>query len=350
MNKLVLSCLLAALLCIVHVAAFISPDAGFLHSERRHMAPYPDPLPKMRSRYVKQYFRGIDAFFADRFPLRASLLALSVGMHAVAGDNLNMDKCYAGKESWLFLGNSLDRCTDKLQGIASITEYNLERQAQAYEGRRDAANSLGAEFLLFIGPDKPRIYPEYLPPVISPAKRRFISPLLDALDKAGIKVYDPTARLIEEKPDGLLYYRTDTHWNARGAYVAFDGFREWAGLPELPPLSLVKAPAHAGDLIGSSGYADFPISAGDNFTLQWNVPPSLQQEDNLISNSGAASGKTVWIFGDSFAEALKPYIAATFKTVRFFKHDEFKDVVSSQLPHPDIVLWIIVERRFAKAD
>jgi hypothetical protein len=345
-NKFLLSCLLAALSFIVPVAVFIAPGTGNLESERRKIAVFPE-LPHLQSESVKKFFRGIDDFLVDHFPLRTPLLGLSVALYEAGGDNLDMDKSYRGKENWLFLGNNYGRCVDKLQGLVILSRNSLKHQTVVYSNIRDAAKNNGAEFFIFIGPNKSSIYPEHLPPVIIPARRRFISHLLESLNETGVKVYDPTARLVGEKSGGLLYYRTDTHWNARGAYEAFEGFRKWAGFPELPPLSLEEAPEFKGDLVDIGGYKNFPLSVGDNFTLHWSVPPSLHEEGGLIKNVHAASEKTVWVFGDSFARALSPYITATFKEVRFFWHGEFGKAISSDFPRPNMILWIIVERNFS---
>jgi hypothetical protein len=344
MNKFFISCILSALLFVVPMTVFVVPDMGILESERRQIAAFPEIASmKFRSGHVRKFFRGVDAFFADRFPLRSPLLVLSMTLH----DNLNMDKCYRGKENWLLLGNSYASCVDKLQGKVNLSGDALKSQTEAYRKIRDAAEKLGAEFFVFIGPNKSSIYPEYLPPIVVPARQRFISPLLDLLDGIGVKVYDPTDQLIKAKPNVLLYYRTDTHWNAYGAHEAFQGFREMSGLPALPSLSFSEAPALSGDLVDICGYKSYPTSIGDNFTLHWSVSPSLHEEDGLITNTHPTSEKTVWVFGDSFANALRPYITATFKEVRFFRHDEFEAAMSSQLPKPDMILWVIVERSFA---
>lgn len=350
MNRFVISGVLAALLFIVPVAAFIMPDVGNLESERRKIAAFPGVPTTLKTRDVKSFFRGIDSFFTDRFPLRAPLLGLSVALYEVGGDSLNMDKSYRGKENWLFLGNSYDRSVDKLQGKVVLSRHSLERQAEGYKKIRDKVEKNGAEFLMFIGPNKSSIYPEYLPPIVIPAQQRFISPLLDFLSQIGVRVYDPTERLIRAKTAGLLYYRTDTHWNALGADEAFSGFREWARLPALPAHSFAEAPPNRGDLVDIGGYKNFPLSVGDNFALRWSVSPALSEEDGRITNLHAVSDKTVWVFGDSFAEALKPYITAMFREVHFFKHNEFEQALSSRYPRPNMMLWVIVERNFAKAD
>ncbi len=352
MNKFFLSCTLAALLFLAPVVSLVAPDTGnegILANERRTMAAFPDMPSRITSGTIKEFFRGIDAFFADRFPLRAPLLGLPMAVYEAGGDSLNRDKCYRGKENWLFLGNSYARCVDKLQGVFVLSDAAARRQAEAYEKRRAVAEACGAEFFVLVGPNKSSVYPEYLPPVVVPARQRFIAPLLDALRAAGVRVYDPTERLGAAKSAGLLYYRTDTHWNDLGALEAFEGLRALAGLPALPPLALGEGPAYRGDLVDIGGYQSFPLSAGDNFTLRWQEAPAVREDGGVFRNARAASAKTAWVFGDSFATALRPYITAMFAEVRFFKHGEFDAAMASALPKPDMVWWVMVERDFAQA-
>ncbi len=347
MNKFFVSCILAALLFAVPIAAFVLPDNVSMESERRKSVSFPDMPPKFRSKDVKRFFQGVDAFFADHFPLRSPMLGLVMVINEATGDSLDMDKCYRGKDNWLFLGNNYARCVDTLQGRISLPSKKLKWQTAKYVKMRDEAKKYGSEFIVFIGPNKSSIYPEYLPPVVVPGKLRYISPLTESLRAAGMEVYDPTDRLMEAKSVNLLYYRTDTHWNTLGAYEAFEGFRKRAGLPVLPPLSFDKAPEFRGDLVNIGGYNHFDLSGGDNFTLHWSIPPSLLESDGLITNAHAPSEKTTWVFGDSFAVALRPYITAMFKEVRFFRHDEFEAVMASQPSRPDMIIWVVVERNFA---
>lgn len=345
--KLLISVLFTTLLFVIPLAVFVAPEKWDSESERRPIAAFPKVPFKPQSRSVKTFFKRLDAFFVDRFPLRSSLLGLSRALHEVSGDSLDATKSFRGKEDWLFLGNSYVNTVDKLQGNMVLSGNELERLTEVYEKYRDAAEKSGAEFYIFIGPNKSSIYPEYLPPVIIPTRQRFISPLLDSLAEAGVKVYDPTDRLIKAKASGsLLYYRTDTHWNPRGAHEAFNGFSEWVKLPALPSFSFSEVPARGGDLVYIGGYKSFPLSGGDRFALHWDVPLSLREEDGSIINAHAASDKTVWVFGDSFTIGLKPYITATFKESRFFEHKAFKTAMSLPHPKPDMILWIVVERRF----
>ena len=347
MNKFFVSRLLIALLFIVPVATFFIPSEGHLENERRQRASFPEIPGKLGIKEVAKFFRGIDTFVADHFPLRSSLLELSTTLYEVGGDNVNIDTCYRGKENWLFLGNKYARCVDKRTGRIVLSAANLKLGAERYKQIHDTVKTSGAEFFIFIGPNKSSIYPEYLPPIVPPAQASYIAPLVTFLNGAGVSVYDPTERLMAAKTSGILYFRTDSHWNALGAYEAFEGFREWAGLPALPPLSLTEGPLLKGDQVNSGGYKNFPLSTGDNYTLQWDVPPKLESKDGLTHNPHAVSDKTAWVFGDSFAGALSSYITAEFKGVRFLSHKDFESAMSSQLPKPDAVLWVVVERNFA---
>lgn len=348
MSKCIISFMLVAILFLVPLAAFIGPDVGFLESERRHSTDFPEIPSKIRARSVKKYFKGIDAFFTDHLPLRSSMLQLTMKLNEASNDSLDISKCYRGRENWLFLGNSYARCVDKLQGSISLSDDTLKRHIDAYTYIRDVTKKFEIDFFVLIGPNKSTIYPEYLPPLIHPATTRYIAPLYDALKREGINVYDPKDRILAAKASDLFYYRTDTHWNYKGTYEAFEGWREWAGLPPLPPFTFNEASIHYGDLLSIGGYDIFPVSVGDNFELHWSVPPPVNDNDGFVSNADATSEKTVWVFGDSFSYALRPYIIATFREARFFKHGDFETAMSSQFNKPDAILWVIVERSFAE--
>jgi len=340
MNKFITSCVLCVILFVVPVATFVSQKTGTLEGERRRVVAFPHAPKKIAAGEIKRFFREFDVFFADHFPLRGPLLSLSSRLHESTGSDLDMEKCYSGKENWLFLGNNYDRTVDKLQGRAKLSRAALRRHVEYYAGMRSAARSNGADFVVFIGPNKSSVYPEYLPSFVTPANKRFITPLVEALRDAGVKVYDPTERLIRKKAEGILYYRTDTHWNERGAYEAFDGFREYMDLPALPRCTFVAgAELHRGDLVAIGGFEDFPLSKGDSDAPRWDPP---------LSHS--VSEKTAWIFGDSFAGALGSYMRATFAQTKSFRHEEFGQAMSSQDKKPDIIIWVVVERNFAQAD
>jgi hypothetical protein len=344
-----LSVLLTALILVTPLAVAVAPapESGYLADERRRPAEFPAWPIWRRTRAVKEFFRGVEAFFTDRFPGRNTFLTV-VAYLGEAAEFAELDKCYRGRNNWLFLGDNYNMGVSKLRGNVFLSPNDLLRQSEHYKKMAEAARTIGADFVIFIGPNKSSIYPEYLPPFLIPASERFITPLVASLQQAGLKIYDPTDRLKRLKNKGLLYYRTDTHWNALGAYEAFEGFRAYMGLPPLPPLTLTESPALVeGDLVAIGGYTQFPATSGDNFELNWGEsPPAWLEEDDGYLNVRATSDKSVWLFGDSFANALRPYLMATFKEIHFFNSSDFEAILGEHKTGPDLIIFEAVERYF----
>jgi len=344
-KKFYLSILLTAIILVTPLVVTVAPKPGYLTGERRRPNEFP-AWPKIQANSIKKFFREFEAFFADHFPGRNIFLMLAAELHMA--ELTNLDDCYRGRKNWLFLGDNYGRGVSKLRGEIFLSPHDLLRQNMRYKTMAQAAQAIGAEFVIFIGPNKSSIYPEYLPQVIIPAAKRFITPLVTSLRQTGLKIYDPTDLLKASKNKGLLYYRTDTHWNDLGAHEAFNGFLAYMGLPPLPLLKLIESPKLVkGDLVAIGGYNEFPTATGDNFELDWGEsPPAWREENGRYLNVQSTSNKTVWVFGDSFANALRPYLAATFKDTRFFPHGEFEAVLESQKPGPDLIIVEIVERNF----
>ena len=349
MGKYILSCLVVLALVAVPVTVMVLPDSVLLENERRKANTFPSLAgKKLQTREIKKWFKNLDAYFADNFPLRNSLVGIALALHEDSYESSDMNVCIRGMENWLFLGNNGARCVDKLQGLISITDAALTSQADAFLQKHARAKELGADFYIFIGPNKSSVYPEFLPPVIKPSEKRFLTPLVNALAAAKVKVFDPTDLLVKKKNLGLLYFRTDTHWNYLGAYEAYKGFLEHYGLPALPVPTLKEAEHLGGDLVEMGGYKKFPLSTGDNFTLAWDNGDTVKWDNRVATNPEAVVPKLVWVFGDSFVSGLQPFITASFREVRFFSLDDFDATISSDLPKPDLILWIHVERNFAQ--
>ena len=333
MRKFVFSCFLLGLVFIGDLSVLFSSGGGIMEGERRMRAAFPSFPDSMNAHSLKIYAKQIRSFCEDNFPLRDLFVKGSAGLYHVFGDNLSMDKCYKGKDGWLFLGNSFDRCVDKLAGRYVLTGDTLRKKTDRYREIAAFAQGQGAEFLLFLAPEKSSIYPEYLPPVVIPSGRRYPSPLIASLRQRDVSVFDPTDVLLSGKERRLLYYATDTHWNAAGAFLAFNAFRLFQGLSAVPEPVFTELPSYHGDLLGIGGYGDSPFQGSDTFKAIWAEPPVPEKA-------------IVWVFGDSMLDALKPYFSASYAEVRFFRHEEFPAAFSAQAERPQVVIWEVTERNF----
>lgn len=369
MKKFILSFAIVAALVITPVATvLLPPDGDTLVDEQRSRADFPEIPKNTRNRSIKRYFNQIDKFIADNLPFRGLLLTFASGISGAIGTSQDFNTAFKGKENWLFLGNKHANILDKLQGRLVLDESSIGRGLEKYLRLSALAREKGADFSVLICPNKSTVYPEFLPVVVYPASKRYIAPGLAALREHGVKVYDATDVLLRSKNKGLLYYRTDSHWNLLGAASALSGLLDYLELPPLRGYDLSPGSNYLGDIIPLGDYRNVPVSAGDNYVLSWRETFKIRvkygSEDFIaagerqisfeelkngvsIYNAQATTDLTAWIYGDSFIQNLSPFLDSVFKQIHYRHYDFFlQDSQDPQLPRPDIILLITVERMF----
>ena len=130
-----------------------------------------------------------------------------------------------GTDGWLYyIGPAGERLLDRhVRGRDPFSQDELDRWRQFLVERTRRFRSLGARYVLVIAPNKESIYPEYLPPWIGPrVGPTRLDQLMSSLKSAtDLTVIDLRGAVLADKSASILYYKTDTHWNTRGAYVAY---------------------------------------------------------------------------------------------------------------------------------
>ena len=272
---------------------------------------------------------------------------------------------YRGKNDWLFLGNNYNKEVSKLKLTILPKDEEIENTVGTFSALAKAGSQFNSKVVLFVGPNKTSIYPEHLPDHIAPSAKKYSSFFLDRLGRVpNLTVYNPTDDLLQIKnTEGIIYWMTDTHWNNKGAFIAYSHLLNRLALP-VPQVDFVpSSKPHRGDIIGLSNLKEFPLHAEDNWDVAWrNRPTWIEKEipDEEVTAFGAAtvvdnqnplSNKYVWVCGDSFSLGLRQYFNATFKEIRYVGHWDKK---SRNLPFelvkadrkPDIIFVVIAERRF----
>ena len=313
------------------------------------------------------FFVGLSGFFISNSSFYKSrghedLLSKRKGFEHAFGSSL---KWYKGKQNWLLLGNHYNNTVAKLRLSEKPSNKRIKTNTRPFSVLAESAALSNTKIALIIGPNKSSIYAEYLPDKLAPSTKKYMSFFTDQLNNTpNLTVYDPTSDLLRLKnSEGFLYWRTDTHWNSKGAFLAFSGFSELFELPT-PKVEFVTGPIHSGDLIGISQLKDFPLSTGDNWTVLWGDTPNLTKETipnqpitsfgraELIVNKNPLSDKTIWVMGDSFTNALKVYFNATFKEVRYLGHwsggnlNKLPEELINADEKPDMIIIVRVERSF----
>lgn len=271
---------------------------------------------------------------------------------------------YKGRNDWLFLGNDHNSTVAKLKLVDNPSVEQIIAIHDSFYKVSETGAKFGVGIFLIVGPNKSSIYPEYLPEKLIPSKIKYSSFFLSKLRGIpGLTVYDPTDDLISAKNNyNELYWRTDTHWNHKGAFVAFSGFARLLNI-RTPNVDFTQGAPFAGDLIRISKLKDFPLHSFDNWNVVWRdetawVEKEIPDEQKttfgsstIVSNANPISNKYIWVVGDSFAGSLKQYFNATFKEVRYIGHWEQKlnslpDELIKAERKPDLIVIVRVERSF----
>ena len=168
-----------------------------------------------------------------------------------------------------------------------------------------------------------------------------------------VDVLDLRPALAEARKSSVrLYHKTDTHWNDRGAWAAYQAIMQ-AVQKKVPNAKILPAsdftPATSIDpgmdlarLLGLNDQLhEEALDLIPNIPLR--VPKVIQ--DNVIPINVDGPGPRVVVFRDSFMTALLPWVAEGFGHGVYLWEDGFDTNVVTQ-EKPDIVIQEIAQRKF----
>lgn len=293
--------------------------------------------------------------------------------------SLNRLQTIAGKDGYLFLGNQYASILDKTQGIYPYTEAEIDKWIDGLKSLQEWYTSRGIKFIFVIAPNKSSIYLEKLPDSIIYAKGKTITDdIVKKSHKKGIALLDLRSLLAKHKSEGQLFYKTDTHWNNKGASIGYKESisflnRFYGTAYILPKYHLEKTHAMSGDLANFLKIKEvLPNDYEVNYNFVFDNNPkichgvidakdrnlkactvsdnhiiNIYAQDQYMTNSGATNSDKLLLIGDSFSTAnSKPY-NATFSTLWKIHHSRLHGKPLAKFIKkykPDIVIYQIVER------
>lgn len=345
---------------------FIPLVGAFLHwdsaesNENRRLASLPG-LPRSL-KDANNYADNFLAFYRDHFGLRNTLtravaLTRVRGLGDDTGGAVLLGKD-TGKDKWLFFRPDGDPNFIAQRGLDPLTESQLDAWQSLLENRRAYLASRGIPYLLVIPPDKPTIYPEYLPPNYAP-----VHPVsrLDQLfarlreSHSAIEFVDVRPALLSAKGPQLLYHPTDTHWTDWGAFIAYRQIIPhvqkllpgWRIVPQTREDFFVGNPIPwPGDLARMMDMPDqYPeIEIPLERKKPYPVPEELAVRHSVFTmNNHAPSLPNLLLCRDSFAIALVPMLGPNFNRIVYSFHDTMDPALIEQCK-PDLVIDEFLER------
>ena len=306
--------------------------------------------------------RDFERQLADAFPLRKYFIqsydyAKYIWLHDSSSSSV-----IRGRNGWLFLA------ADERDYVAgSPSDTVVAHIADVYAARSRWCTQHGIAYVFLLAPNKSTIYPQFLPPGMTPAVPSGADRLVARLRERGVRVADPRAELRDAANRGDVYSHDDTHWNDAGAYLAYRttlaalrGVR--VGDAVAPGALRPRIDLGDGDLLRLSGVSGLV----ENRWLHYDYPRRARDVDEPL-NAGDRELATfarhvavidhstfpkAVIFGDSFSEQVRPFFAESFRRVVNLRHilpsDPQFDTRFLEHEKPDVVIEQLVERELVR--
>jgi hypothetical protein len=337
-------------------ANLLGRDGADRDAENREMARFPLLDGSLKS--LKEYPSGFDAWFADHFGFRSTLVrwasAVSVeGLRASPTSSVVL-----GKHGWLFYAD--DGADQDFASISPLSSPEIDNWRLSVTRTRDWLRSKGIAYVFTIPPDKHVIYSGEMPETVRRAGRVSRAGQVFASLQGEDFVVDPRKALEAQASRERIFHVTDTHWNDRGAFVAYQAIIEAVRrqVPAVPPawtrddFRETQRTSDGGDLAGMIGLKRRiredrlmlePVRPRQARVVEPpGAPPDSGVGRLVLEISSSALPRAV-VFRDSFSTALVPLLSEHFSRVVYLWQNDF-DANEVLAEHPDVVIQEIVGR------
>ena len=331
------------------------------------------PEPRLQIRRLQRYPKEFQSYYNDAFPFREYLVWSSRKITGPVTNFFN-SRVIAGKDHYLFYTNAAERHGDEsrdYKGELLWTEGQLDTIIEKLEGVRKGLKEMNIDFCMVVAPNKMTVYDDKLP-----AKRKYkrgeilrAEQLIRHAEKHApeLKIFFMADTLadLRKKIDYPLFLHEDTHWNELSGYVATrEIIRRVSGKKELPPLDKAKIvqdkePVIGGDLRTQLGtgeplkyYYHKVVVPGCKKVKVYAYKPENPYDNHCrrSRNPKAPDSRKVWVYRDSFAQAMEPYISMYFREVDYFWNIPIRRIQYMGPKKPDLVIFQVVERNIVSLD
>ena len=300
-----------------------------------------------------------ESWFNDHLPFRNQFVTLNGILDYEVLGTASSESVILGKDGWLFYKGAQVNDEDPVadyQGTNLYSEEELSLIRTNMLAARDELAGRGCEFIIFIAPNKERIYSEYMPDAYgAPGEenrlRQVTEYLQNTTDLTVICPYEDLMNFRKEHPELPIYYKYDTHWNYLGSYVGVEKLVNALGYyhPTLEQVTLAEAEPPVEDLATllhlGQYLTDDKAYLIQDYTTMFITSESSDDHTEFRYHNEFESGdqRKLFVIGDSFSTMMGNYIACNFNDTytNFYYNYNYELLLREQ---PDIVVYETVER------
>lgn len=320
--------------------------------------------PVLSIKTFQSFPRDYETFLMDHLPFK-SLLVRANGIvdYRLFRSAGSSPYVIIGREGWLFYKGqqaNFEQPEEDYKGTNLFTEEELETIRANMLDARDLLRERGTEFVIFIAPNKERMYNEYMPaaygaPPEECRLKQVTEYLRETTDLTVVSPYEELVAYKEAHPEMPIYYKYDTHWNNLGSYIGARELDRALQLPEekwLPPVEEVtiteveNGTYDLAEMIGmQEELRDDHVYVLSNYSTH---PIETQvigggTEYRYHNAAGDGDPRKVFLVGDSFSTMMGIYVASRFNDM-YLNSYRFYEPWMLAVEDPDILIYEVVER------
>lgn len=291
------------------------------------------------------YLKDLGDYFNDRFAFRNAMVNADSLVQSNVFKTSSISTVIKGENGWLYYTDTLD---DYL-GKNTLTERGVYNIAHNLSIVQNYVKGKGADFAFTIAPNKNSLYNENMPYYYSKkaSSNKNITSLTPLLKSANIEYTDLFSAFSEK--DETLYLKRDSHWNNKGAMLAYNSLMESLNREhnDYMTTKALRSKSEYGDL----NKMMYPLSAEPewNYYYQYDygykyLTDTKSVEDAWIETENAAGSGILLMYRDSFGNTLLPFFAEEFKNSYFSKATPYLLEDNIESYSPDCVIIEKVER------
>ncbi len=303
-------------ICLAPLAGLAWQGTAEGSSENRRLAEWPEL--KTEEGWNTGYLSGLGDWFADHFAYRQELVTAEAEIKSSLFGVSSASGVIVGKDGWLYYRDSLE----DFLGTEVLSDRGIYCCAHNLRLLQGWVESQGRSFLFTVAPNKNTLYGEHMPDYYSVrvSEENNLAKLEPVLEAEGVNYVD-LKTVLAAQPE-TVYHKRDSHWDNRGAAIAYETLMDQAGFTYTAYSSGEWSTRE--DYEGDLDAMLFPQNPTAETEYETAIPLVYDYVGEVESNfdplietvNPSAQGSLV-MFRDSFGNALLPFFANSFSRAFF---------------------------------
>ena len=287
----------------------------------------------------KEFDAQLSDYLSERMPFRSMVLDWKATVMQNVFASSTAADVVIGKNGWLYFEPTIPEYT----GTSLLSDRSIANIVETLTQISEYCESTGHPFVFTVAPNKNTLYDENMPFRFLRGEVSNYSRLRDAFADSDVPFVDFSE--MDTWSQESLYYATDSHWNMRGAAMAYDSLLDSL---QIDHYDYAEGKWTAGEkqtdlmrmLYPNRKQTEEELIPDVEYTYEYTSRFRSEEDINITTANESGQGSLL-MFRDSFGNALLPFFAQHFSSACFTRA---VPIDLTQAKDGDVIVYEIVQR------